>query len=274
MSTLRFGYKGPEVKSLQKMLNSEGYDIYPDGVFGSKTENAVRLFQSKKNLHVDGIAGRKTMTALGKKNVTRAPAPPINGNVGRQPCSSMNISTSGFNFIYRHEAQAGVSNHLHWPGGISGVTLGPGYDMGHRTNAEVKTRLLSLGLSEEEAEKASQGAGKKGTTAFQFAKDNKDLLKLTTEQEKKLLELTVPAYVNSVRRRIAVPLRQYEFDALVCFAYNPATFLDKVCNYINNGQVSDAMTLISKIVYSGAKIQKGLVNRRRDEVNLFLNGQY
>lgn len=274
MSVLRFGNKGPEVKNLQKMLNSEGYDIYPDGIFGRKTENAVRLFQSKKQLHVDGIAGRRTMIALGHKDVPRAPAPPINGNVGRQPCASMNISASGFNFIFRHEAQAGVSNHLHWPGGSSGVTLGPGYDMGARTAADVKARLLSLGLKEDQAEKASQGAGKTGSSASRFAKDNKDLINLTAEQEKKLLDLTVPAYVNAVRRRITVPLRQYEFDALVCFAYNPASFLTKVCNFVNNGQVSDAMTLISKIVYSGSTIQKGLVNRRRDEVNLYLNGQY
>ncbi|WP_407027125.1 glycoside hydrolase family protein [Cronobacter sakazakii] len=84
----------------------------------------------------------------------------------------------------------------------------------------------------------------------------------------------MPAYIRAVRRRITVPLRQYEFDALVCFAYNPGSFLDKVCNFINNGQVSDAMTLISKIVYSGTERQKGLVDRRHDEVNLFLNGQY
>ncbi|EKK3981388.1 peptidoglycan-binding protein [Cronobacter sakazakii] len=274
MSSLRFGDRGTEVKALQKMLNAEGYNLGADGIFGRKTEHAVRLFQAKKSLYVDGIAGRRTLAALGKKDIPRPPAPPINGNVGRQPCASMNLSSSGFNFVFRHEAQANVSNRLHWPRGKSGVTLGPGYDMGARTREEVKARLLSLGLKEEQAEKASYGAGKHFSEARQFVIDNKELIDLTAEQEKKLLELTVPAYIRAVRRRITVPLRQYEFDALVCFAYNPGSFLDKVCNFINNGQVSDAMTLISKIVYSGTERQKGLVDRRHDEVNLFLNGQY
>ncbi|EOI3547990.1 hypothetical protein ACMSZT_002817 [Cronobacter dublinensis] len=57
-------------------------------------------------------------------------------------------------------------------------------------------------------------------------------------------------------------------------SYNPGSFLDKVYNFIKNGQVSDTMTLISKIVYSGTERQKGLVDHRHDEVNLFLNGQY
>ncbi|EOC1289365.1 hypothetical protein ACI09O_003496 [Cronobacter muytjensii] len=72
----------------------------------------------------------------------------------------MNLSSSGFNFVFRHEAQANISNRLHWPRGKSGVTLGPGYDMGACTREEVKARLLSLGLKEDQAEKASYGAGK------------------------------------------------------------------------------------------------------------------
>lgn len=274
MPVLRTGNKGPQVKELQKLLKEKGYSISSDGVYGPRTENAVRLFQQKNGLYTDGIAGRRTMHALGKTMTERAPAPPINGFADRQPCAGMNMSQSGFDTLYKLEAQAGVSNHLHWPRGASGVTLGPGYDMKGRSAASIKSQLLALGLSDDIAEKASAASGKEGHDANKFAKDHKNLINLTAEQEKQLLRLTLPTYVASVRRRITVPLRQYEFDALVCFAYNPATFLNKVCNYINNGQVSDAMTLISKIVMSGGVRMGGLVERRRTEINLYLNGQY
>jgi N-acetylmuramoyl-L-alanine amidase len=36
-----------------------------DGIYGSKTENAVSYFQCKNGLTVDGIAGPKTLAALG-----------------------------------------------------------------------------------------------------------------------------------------------------------------------------------------------------------------
>jgi hypothetical protein len=39
--------------------------------------------------------------------------------------AALTISEQGLWFIFRREAQADVSNHLHWPGGSSGVTLGP-----------------------------------------------------------------------------------------------------------------------------------------------------
>jgi peptidoglycan hydrolase-like protein with peptidoglycan-binding domain len=39
-------------------------DLDVDGIFGPKTEAAVRGFQQNDNLSVDGIVGRQTWTAL------------------------------------------------------------------------------------------------------------------------------------------------------------------------------------------------------------------
>ena len=60
MKTIRRGSKGSEVTLLQKMLN-----IQADGIFGPLTEEAVRDFQQKSRLVVDGIVGPKTWGALG-----------------------------------------------------------------------------------------------------------------------------------------------------------------------------------------------------------------
>lgn len=68
---LKKGCKGDDVIALQKLLNK--YDnIAEDGDFGTKTKAAVIAFQKKKGLKADGIAGEKTITALGGEWVTFA----------------------------------------------------------------------------------------------------------------------------------------------------------------------------------------------------------
>lgn len=62
---LRSGSRGPAVIELQQALSKLGYNPGPiDGIFGQKTEAAVRAFQSAKGLVVDGIVGPKTWAAI------------------------------------------------------------------------------------------------------------------------------------------------------------------------------------------------------------------
>lgn len=62
---LRKGSRGEDVKMLQGILRAYGLlaDTI-DGIFGSNTESAVRLFQKNKHLDVDGIVGQATWTVL------------------------------------------------------------------------------------------------------------------------------------------------------------------------------------------------------------------
>lgn len=58
--------RGTEVKNLQKALNENGFDCgSADGVFGNKTNQAVKDFQKANGLEVDGKAGRITIAKLG-----------------------------------------------------------------------------------------------------------------------------------------------------------------------------------------------------------------
>lgn len=74
--TLRRGSQGDEVADLQMILNSKfGYKLDIDGDFGSKTETAVKDFQSKQGLTADGVVGAKTWKALGVKAEAPEPVP-------------------------------------------------------------------------------------------------------------------------------------------------------------------------------------------------------
>ena len=62
----RFGSSGSEVKNIQTKLKNWGYYTGSvDGVYGSRTVAAVKSFQRKNGLTADGIAGTKTLAAMG-----------------------------------------------------------------------------------------------------------------------------------------------------------------------------------------------------------------
>lgn len=64
-STLRNGDRGEEVKLLQKLLIKKACDPgLVDGIFGTKTEKAVKEFQKKAGITVDGIVGPVTWSKL------------------------------------------------------------------------------------------------------------------------------------------------------------------------------------------------------------------
>lgn len=62
--TIREGAKGDLVMQLQDMLSKLGSTLKIDGIFGSGTRSAVRAFQNKNGLVVDGIVGPKTWGKL------------------------------------------------------------------------------------------------------------------------------------------------------------------------------------------------------------------
>lgn len=67
LTVLKRGSKGEQVKAVQRMLYSMGYDLGAskvDGDFGGKTDAAIRAYQKKNGLAVDGSVGPATWSKL------------------------------------------------------------------------------------------------------------------------------------------------------------------------------------------------------------------
>lgn len=63
---LKKGTRGEDVKYLQKTLNAKyGSGLEEDGIFGSKSQKAVKSVQKRFGITVDGAVGRVTATHLG-----------------------------------------------------------------------------------------------------------------------------------------------------------------------------------------------------------------
>lgn len=87
----RYGSRGQEVINIQTRLKKWGYyKGAVDGIYGYQTYTAVKLFQSKNDLAVDGIAGPKTLAAMGLPAGTAA-----------APASGSSVSSQNLNLLAR-----------------------------------------------------------------------------------------------------------------------------------------------------------------------------
>lgn len=72
-ASYRRGSTGSVVSQIQTKLKNWGYyNGSVDGVYGSATETAVKKFQSTNGLTADGVAGTKTLAALGIADTSTA----------------------------------------------------------------------------------------------------------------------------------------------------------------------------------------------------------
>jgi Putative peptidoglycan binding domain len=84
MPTLRLGSRGSAVIDLQRRLATAGFSAgTADGIFGSRTDGAVRSFQRARGLGVDGVVGPQTWGAL--LGTTTAPQPAPNTGSPSEP---------------------------------------------------------------------------------------------------------------------------------------------------------------------------------------------
>lgn len=66
LRTIRKGSDGGGVYLLQQLLIADGFNIAADGQFGGQTDYAVRKYQEKYGLEIDGVVGFNTWSRLKK----------------------------------------------------------------------------------------------------------------------------------------------------------------------------------------------------------------
>lgn len=129
-ATYRQGSSGNTVRTIQTKLKNWGYyDGSPDGIFGSRTTEAVKRFQQKNGLASDGVVGPATLKALGM------PAQAASGGTSAQAGSidllARVISAEARGEPYSGQVAVGAVilnrvEHPAFPNTIAGVVYQPG----------------------------------------------------------------------------------------------------------------------------------------------------
>ena len=118
----RRGSTGSGVSELQEKLQSWGYySGEVDGIYGSRTEAAVKSFQRKNGLSVDGVAGPATLAAMGISGSGGASA---RGNDTALLARLISAEARGEPYVGQVAVGAVVLNrveHPSFPGTLSGV---------------------------------------------------------------------------------------------------------------------------------------------------------
>lgn len=185
MATLSYGSKGNDVSSLQRLLNSKGYNLSVDGIFGDKTLAAVKNWQQKNGYTADGLVGPNTWKRM-----------------GGTASGTASGSTSGSTVENIYNQLTGGT------GGSGGTGSGTTGTTGTDAPATGETASTETTVSGTETEKPSTAGVE---AAMEAAKNNpqleellkslqvKDYTPLTAEQMKQQAENEYKSYYDQLR---------------------------------------------------------------------------
>jgi RHS repeat-associated protein len=112
-------------------------------------------------------------------------------------------------------------------------------------------------------------------------KQGEHFSKITQTQAMQLLKNDVKNAGNAVNSLVKVPITQYQFDALVSFTFNVGNGNFKSSSVLKNVNAGNfSLIPVSLQKWNKAKVNgvltpvPGLTTRRKEESDLFLNGQY
>lgn len=172
-----------EVKWIQKILKESGYkeitgrQIEVTGKCERDTIEGIRWYQRMLSMKPTGIIHPGDIWF--QEAMNNVVLQPWRTRVGAVqlivPEGQVTFDAEGKDYILPDYApkkapkrQNYFSRILHWPGDMSGVTLGRGYDMKLRTAGEIFATLKSIGIEEYRAVIASKAAYLNGRQAKAF----------------------------------------------------------------------------------------------------------
>lgn len=95
---------------------------------------------------------------------------------------------------------------------------------------------------------------------------------ITREMAIKILRDDLSEFRETVNKHVRVELNQHQFDALVMFSFNvgsPAFKKSTLLKRVNANRFDDVPNQLMRWVHAGGKRVRGLVNRRKAEIELW-----
>ena len=128
-ATYTYALTTSQTKTMQTKLKRWGYYTGSvDGIYGSKTRAAVRLFQKKNGLVVDGIVGKKTLAALGMSTSSTSTSSSTSNSDLYLLAKCVHAEARGESYVGQVAVAAVILNRVksnQFPNTISGVIYQP-----------------------------------------------------------------------------------------------------------------------------------------------------
>ena len=254
-----------EVKILQNALVKAGYAVDTDGFFGNGTEKAVKKFQKDKGLVSDGIVGKGTWAKLeGDDGLSHV----------QVPAGVMVGFRGDLDFIHKREGHRG---YPYWPGGASGVTLDPGFDLGH-VDPETFENYYKDIFSVEEIVELNKALGVKGEAAKTLLNSNPGWknIKVSRSEATRIFPIAADKYWRGISRRYPV-LKDNDTPgsvqtAFLSLAYNRGTWNKGLDVLVASLESKNWIALANELGNMQQDHElEGIRKRRRMEADLIRN---
>lgn len=199
-----FGVNAPQdVRTLQKMMIDAGYNyihghhLHITGQCDPETNAAIIWYQRLLNMSSSGLVHPQQVWFFSMFSKTIAPhwrprdTGPLHVREGQ-----ITFDAEGIDYLrgpepFRQPENLKLfSRVLHWPAGLSGVTIGRGYDMKSRSAGEIMTHFRQARIEEYKGVICSKAAGLVGRQAHDFVKSYGPLVgEITHLQQVRLFEI-------------------------------------------------------------------------------------
>ena len=154
-------------------------------------------------------------------------------------------------FTYHHEiGHQGQSLVPHFPGGNSGVTIGPGYDLSLRTPLEVFEDLTKAGIDHQTAQVLSEAASLSGYEAQKWIYQHGGIFISEEQQEFLYNQVLVPEYEHRMMSQLQNFVEHHEDPQLkmIDFATLDSRQKEILFDYTYNAGLSRFPTLVEAVL--------------------------
>lgn len=177
---------------VQPTQQAKGMNVNADAGLEKEADDQGRMAAAGKAVQKKAATGAGGNNGEGSAQLKTNGEDPLKVDQGQITFDSEGNDSAGSRYF---------SRVIHWPGGASGVTIGRGYDLGHRSKDEVIGHLTAAGVSSGQASTLAGGAGLKGKPAGDWVKANKSKVgEITHEQQKILFEVVYAEHKKDVVR--------------------------------------------------------------------------